>query len=373
MTTYPGSTSRTVIHVSQPGDGGVGAYVRDLVSDQLARGWRVCVACPERSELHVMAAAAGAKVLPWHAVRSPGPSVVSETTRLSRVISAVRPDVVHLHSSKAGLAGRLALRKRTPTVFHPHGWSFGAVDGVLRTAALSWERFGARWAHAIVCVSEEERSRGIAAGIRAKWRVIQNGVDLTAFPMADERDRAHARQALGLEERPIVVCVGRLAPEKGQDVLLDAWPLVLGRVPAAQLALVGDGPDRPELERRNVASVIYAGQRDDVTSWLAAADVVVLPSRSEGMALTMLEAMASGRSVVATDVPGAREAIGDTSDAIVPREDPPALAEALGRRLLDPRIPAAEGAEGRARAERSHDVRRTAAAVAELYGELTRR
>ena len=112
------------------------------------------------------------------------------------------------------------------------------------------------------------------------------------------------------------------------------------------------------------------GPRDDVPDWLAAADVVAVPSRWEGMALTMLEAMATGRSVVATAVSGARDALGDEAGAIVPAEDPGALADAIARRLSDRALRAAEGAEGRRRAERTHDARRNAAAVTALYAKL---
>jgi glycosyltransferase involved in cell wall biosynthesis len=116
--------------------------------------------------------------------------------------------------------------------------------------------------------------------------------------------------------------------------------------------------------------VTFVGTRADVEEWLAAADVVALPSRWEGMALTMLEAMARGRAVVATDVAGADEALGSEAGAVIPVEDVRALADALVVRLLDPARAAAEGAAGRARAERSHDARSTAAAAADLYADL---
>ena len=331
------------------------------------------VAAPAGSELADAVAVAGAEVVPWNATRSPGPSVVSETRRLLRAVGDARPDLVHLHSSKAGLAGRLAVRGRRPTVFQPHSWSFDAVDGPVRSAAIAWERFGARWAQAIVCVSEGERERGSKHRIVGHFRVIPNGVDLTAFAEAGAADRVRARATLGLTAAPLVVCVGRLCRQKGQDRLIATWPAVRALVPGASLALVGTGEDEAALRQQAAEGVQLVGYRTDVATWLAAADVVALPSRWEGMALGLLEAMASGRSVVATDVPGAREAIGETAGAVVPCSDPPALAEALCRRLLDRPLADAEGAEGRARAERSHDVRRTASAVADLYAELTRR
>jgi glycosyltransferase involved in cell wall biosynthesis len=293
--------------------------------------------------------------------------VVGETRCLARIVGEVSPDVVHLHSSKAGLAGRLAVRGRRPTVFQPNGWSFEAATGLERRSALMWERLGARWTSLIVCVSDAERRRGEETRIQASWRVVPNGIDLESFSFADEAERHAARLRLSLGNQPLVVTVGRLVRQKGQDVLLDAWPWVLDRVPDATLVIVGDGPERASLERSGAPSTVFAGARDDVVDWLAAADVVALPSRWEGMALTMLEAMARGRSVVSSDVAGSREALADKAGAVVPREDPGALADAITLRLRDPHRAAEEGAAGRMLAERFHDVRRTTAAVTGLY------
>ncbi len=361
-----------VLHVAQPLTEGVPRSMGRLVVDQVQRGFDVTVACPAASDAARTAAEAGAKHVVWEATREPGPSVVSETRRVAAILSSVAPGVLHLHASKAGLAGRLAARGRVPTVFQPRGWSFEAVSGPLRAAAVAWERFGARWAAAVVCVSEGERDRGKAEGINAPWRVIANGVDLEEHRPADDADRARARERLGLGEGPLVVCVGRLGKQKGQDVLLDAWPSVLQRVPAARAALVGDGPWRDELAARATPGVLFAGNRSDVGEWLAAADVVVLPSRWEGMSLAMLEAMACARSVVASDVSGVRDALGSDAGAIVPAEDAHALAGALADRLLDRARSDAEGRAGRTRVEAHHDIRQTATAITELYSELLR-
>jgi glycosyltransferase involved in cell wall biosynthesis len=340
------------------------------VEHQVAREFTVGVACPPESATAEGIAGTGATLLPWNARRAPGPSVLDETRRLSEIVESFAPDLVHLHASKAGLAGRLALRGRLPTVFQPNSWSFEAVEGITRRGAAAWERFGARWAAAIVCVSEGERAQGEALGIRARWRVIPNAVDLERYSFATDTDRRAARERLGLGGEPLAVCIGRLSRQKGQDVLLAAWPSVRERIPGAGLALVGEGPTRGELERRNVAGVLFPGQREDVVDWLAATDVVVLASRWEGMAFTMLEAMARGRSVVTTAVSGAAEAVCDGAGAVVPIEDPRTLADAIASRLGDPELAATEGRTARARAEERYDLRRATTALAELYGEL---
>jgi glycosyltransferase involved in cell wall biosynthesis len=119
-----------------------------------------------------------------------------------------------------------------------------------------------------------------------------------------------------------------------------------------------------------VSGVSFAGEREDVPDWLAAADVVVQASRWEGMSLAILEAMARGRSIVTTEVAGNREALGEDAGAIVPPEHPAALAGEISRRLADPALCATEGRAARERAVRSHDVRKTTAQTAELYLEL---
>ena len=224
----------SVLHVAQPEHAGVPVCVGQLLDDQVRRRMRVALACPQRSDVVARAAELGVEHFRWEATRSPGVSVPSEIRRLSRIVAEVEADIVHLHSSKAGLAGRLAIRGRQPTVFHPHGWSFEAMGDPMRRLALAWERHAARWTSVTVCVSDDERQRGLEAGIAGAFHVVPNGVDLARFPFADEADRARARARLRLSEEPLVVCVGRIARQKGQDVLLEAWPSVLDYVPDAR-------------------------------------------------------------------------------------------------------------------------------------------
>jgi glycosyltransferase involved in cell wall biosynthesis len=398
-----------VLHLAQPVDGGVARVVLDLARAQLASGLQVTVACPG-GRLAAGLRELGAEVRHWRAGRSPGPGLPGEVRRLARLIDEVRPELVHAHSAKAGLAGRLAVRGRVPTVYQPHAWSFEAVGGLTAALALRWERWGARWADRVVCVSEAERATGIRAGVRATCTVIPNGIDLDRFRPAPEALRpepelpcptpriprpqrkapcqnpevpaaAHhtasgaARAAVlpGLgATAPLVVCVGRLCRQKGQDVLLRAWEDVLGAVPQARLALVGDGPDSAGLRRRAHPSVLFTGAVDDVVPFYRAADIVVLPSRWEGMALAPLEALACARTVVLTDVDGARESLPPALAArcLVPPEDPVALAGAIAGLLTDPPLRAALGDQGRRHVLSTHDVRHTAEQVAALYREL---
>ncbi|CAL9459919.1 D-inositol-3-phosphate glycosyltransferase [Streptomyces sp. enrichment culture] len=370
----------TVLHLVQPVDGGVARVVVDLVRAQAAAGLRPLVGCPRGGRLADEARDAGADVLAWRAGRNPGPDLAAEVLGARRTARRARPDVLHAHSAKAGLAGRLAVRGRIPTVFQPHAWSFDAVAGTTAALALRWERFGVRWADRVLCVSEAERRVGEAEGIAARWSVVRNGVDLDHFRPRDPdraRDRAAARTELPLPaafvgDGPLAVCVGRLCRQKGQDVLLSAWREVLGNVPEARLALVGDGPDTERLRRSAPPGVLFAGGAADIRPWLRAADLVVLPSRWEGMALAPLEAMACGRPVLVSDVSGARESLppGQGRLCLVPPEDPTALAKALGRLLSEPRLLAELGEQAQQHARTEFDVRRTTDAVTGLYHEL---
>lgn len=364
----------TVLHLAQPVDGGVASVVIDLVRAQRADGLTVHLACPPHGHLPTAAARAGALVHRWPAARGPGPGLVGETRLAAALIRRLRPDILHLHSAKAGLAGRLAARGRVPTVFQPHAWSFDAVDGPTRAFALRWERYATRWTSRLLWVSDDERERGRHAGVRARGRVIPNGVDLARFSAPRPGARAAARAELtALPARtPVVVCVGRLCRQKGQDVLLRAWPSVTAELPGAHLVLVGDGPDREALSAASPPSVRCVGGSDVVRDWYAAADLLVLPSRWEGMALAPLEAMACGLPAVLSQVSGARASLppAHRDRHLVPVGDAEALATALLHVLGDDESRLRAGREAQEYVRTTHDLRGTTAAVRDLYGEL---
>jgi glycosyltransferase involved in cell wall biosynthesis len=342
-----------VLHVSQPVEAGVANVVVALVADQSERGYDVHVACPSGPGLSGRVEAAGARHHSWAAGRNPGPSVPGEMRRLNRVIDEIDPDIVVLHSAKAGLAGRLAVRGRRRTVYVPHAWSFEAVRGPVATATTAWEAAASRWTDMVVCVSEDERRRGRRVGVTCPMDVVPNGVDVQ---QRVPRDARQSRAGLGLPDRPTVVCVGRLARQKGQDLLLAAWPGVLTAMPDAQLVLVGDGPCRADLEDESPPGVRFMGTRDDVDSFLGAADVVALPSRWESTPLVSLEAMAAGRPVVAFAVDGVRDALGDTG-VVLELDDVPGMTRALVDLLSDPALTAAAGRSARRRVEAVGDLR----------------
>jgi glycosyltransferase involved in cell wall biosynthesis len=348
-----------VVHAAQPTDAGVARYVAAATVDQLTRGWRVVVACPSGGQLAAELTAHGVPRLHWPATRSPGVDTVGETQRLRQLISQVDPDVVHLHSAKAGLAGRLAVRGARPTLFQPHGWSWLAARGATARGALAWERLAARWTDLLVCVGEGEAAHARHRRVNTRHVVVRNGVDLANFAPAGEQARAAARDRLGIgREVPLAVCLGRITRQKGQDVLVTAWSQVREHCPAAQLYIVGNGDLLPMLRGFAALGVRFAPPCPDPRPWYAAADVVVLPSRWEGLSLTLLEALASGCSVVVSDIPGLAEVVTTGVGVRVPVGDARAVAQALALRLTDADLRAAEG-RAAAVAASTFDARRT--------------
>jgi glycosyltransferase involved in cell wall biosynthesis len=283
---------------------------------------------------------------------------------LVALIRRERPDIVHVNSSKAGFLGRLAaLAAGTPVrVYTVHGWAFKAYDG--------WSAALYRWADRLmsplttvtICVSQTERAAGLVARTCRAERtlVIPNAIDVESAPRA-RLDGAPPR----------IVTVGRLAAPKDPLTLIRALPALEPR--PYSLAFIGDGRERGAVEQELRASgvghrVTLLGDRRDVPELLAAADVFVLSSRSEGAPLSILEAMAAGLPVVASDVGGVGELVVDgETGLIVPPGDPARLAQALARMLEDGALRERLGAAGRARARERFDLAALRAAHLDLY------
>jgi glycosyltransferase involved in cell wall biosynthesis len=261
---------------------------------------------------------------------------------LTAHLADVGAEVVHNHMYRAELVGTRAAIA-LGEAGHRRPWVIGTVHSSRIRAADDREvlrHLTPRMDHlvavsrAIVHKIAEERPSTIPVSL------VHNGVDLTRY------DRTEACCTLpeeyGLEPgAQIVGVVGRLEPEKGHPTLIDAWPLVLKAVPGACLLIVGEGSRRDALEHQ-VAElgigrrVIFTGRRDDVPSVTAALDVAVLPSYREAQGLTILEAMALSRPVVASNVGGIPEMVEDgRTGLLVPTHDHEALAAAITRLLLD--------------------------------------
>jgi glycosyltransferase involved in cell wall biosynthesis len=286
--------------------------------------------------------------------------------RLARLFRDWRVDVVHAHNTKPLFyvvpAAKLA---RTGTVVYTrHGRRTGSTprqDLLFRLAARRVDR--------VVCVSNDGRELCERDGIDPRAiQTLPNGIDLERFPYAGPCADAPA------------VFVGRLCPEKDVATLLAALPAVIARRPQFRLRIAGAGPCAAELKRLAAAlnvdrHVSFLGEVADIPALLRDSSVFVLPSLTEGMPLTVLEAMASGLPVVATDVGGIPEAVADgVSGFLVPPRNPAALASALLRASGSASIVRRLGLAGRERAERLFNVRSMVSRYETVYHQaLTRK
>ena len=352
--------ARRVLLVSEPMEYGVLSYLERLCEGLDGARWEPALVfsprrmAPQGRRLVRRLVARGCRVrgVPFH--RGLGSGDARAAIELLREIRAFRPDVLHLHSTKAGLVGRmLGALLGTPALYTPHGTSWHYTGRLLGRVQLAFERALRHVTTTLVSVCPEEASAFVdEVGFDAtRVRVVRNGVHV---PDADAvvRARATARAALGMGPNEIWLgFVGRLTAEKGVDVLLRA--LVANPGPDG-LLVVGDGPDRPALEaaaRRGRVPVRFCGFQDDVSPLLAAADVFVQPSRSEGLPFALLEAMAHGVPVVCARV-GGMPGVVDGCGVLVPPDDPAALADALRDLVHDPAGRQQLGAAGRARVTR---------------------
>ena len=355
-----------ILHVSQPTDGGCALAVRVLAEAGTRAGHIVTVACPRHSDLPGWIADAGAHWHPLPMVRQPTPGDISAVLRMRRLFAAA--DVVHLHSSKAGALGRLALRslgKRAPaSCFTPHGWSW-LVGGRMAPVYRIYERLAAAWTDVIVAVSDEEAAagRGVLPPGLARMTVIPNGVDTERFCVEGPRASRSAQ--------PLIVCAGRLTVQKGQDLAVRAVAL-LGTA-GARLRLVGEGPDTTTL--RKLAAALGVADRVEFTGHcdprphLRAADVVLVPSRWEGLSFVLLEAMACGKAVVTTAAAGSG-VVGDAGVVAPPDSGPAGLAAALDELLADEPRRRRHGERARARVCERFAAQRMLTAYLDLWEAL---
>ncbi|OLC95389.1 MAG: hypothetical protein DMG35_12035 [Acidobacteria bacterium] len=254
-----------------------------------------------------------------------------------------RFDLVTTHTSKGGFLGRLAARLAGARhiVHHAHGFAFRETQGHwTRRFYVLLERIAARACSVIISVSEDHRRDAICERVAAAEKIVTilNGIDVGSFGCTSMQE---ARKKLGLEAAdPLIAVASRLAPKKGLEDMIQAFPQIHEFHPHARLVLLGEGPSQIELERQAQSTglgdrIHFLGFRRNVPELLAAFDVIAQPSISEGLSLAILEAMAAGKPVVACDIPGNREIITSGVNGILaPPSDPPALAMAF-RSLLD--------------------------------------
>ncbi len=372
----------SILLVAPPARGGIARHVMSLMSGLDRDGYHVGVACEGEGPVADMARA---REIPLFEVPiSPGggpPRAAVAAVKVARAIADMRAQIVHTHSFGAGLIGALAM---------PIGSASRLVATIHNyppdAEGMRARRRRDRWALNLVCgkaarliaVSEALRSDLLAVKpeVARKTKTIMNGIDLRAAPA---RGPSESRRALAIAEgAPLVGMVARLAPQKGIEDFIRAARLVADAIPSAQFVLAGDGPLREEAaalarEPGMKECLHLLGEVEGARDLIAALDVLVVASTSEGSSVVAMEAMSLGKAVVATAVGGVPEVVldGETGIVVEPRR-PEALAEGITSLLKEPERAQAMGERGRWRAEGHFDVRQMVESIEAIYADLVR-
>ncbi|MFF5938964.1 glycosyltransferase family 4 protein [Streptomyces sp. NPDC012508] len=359
-------TQLRTVQVLGGGSAGSSAHVRSLASGLVARGVRVTVCAPAELDRAYDFIGAGAHFVP--VPRRNDPATVAQLRS-----ACIGADVVHAHGLHASVRATLALSGavRAPslvTTWHTRSHVDGARGGLLRLL----ERKTVRASAVVLGTSSELVDRARRRGARDA-RLAPVTVPASRAPVCLHDGKARAE--LGAVDRPLLMAVGALVPERGYGLLLDAAREWRDMDPQPLLVIAGEGRERAALQRRIEAeglAVRLIGRREDVAELLAAADVAVLPSRWEARALLAQEALRLGVPLVATAVGGVPELVGHAAE-LVPWGDAPALAEAVRGLLEDADRRMDLAAAGRMQARTWPTEDETIAHVLSVYDELSGR
>jgi glycosyltransferase involved in cell wall biosynthesis len=302
---------------------------------------------------------------------------------LIRYVRRFRPDIVHTHTAKAGMLGRLAARiagRPRPVIVHTyHGHVLEGYFGPLRNGFYRMlERRLARISNVLIGVSSATVDDLVRLRIadRSRFRVIPIGLDLEPFVLADAEAGAAFREESGATADDVLLTfVGRLAPIKRVDVLLRALARARGLGAPVRLTIVGDGELRPALERLardlGIAEHVYfAGYREDMVTVAVAADVAVLSSDNEGTPVALIEAAAAATPAATTGVGGVADVVTVETGLVVPPGDSDELGDVIALLAGDASLRAQMGARARDHVRRRFSVERLVGDIDRLYSEL---
>jgi glycosyltransferase involved in cell wall biosynthesis len=367
------------LHVAYLTDGlAERGYDTTLVAGTLTHG--------EESMSHV-AEARGVEVVPLadlHREISPLRDVRA-IIRLARVIRRERPAILHTHTAKAGAVGRiaalLAADARPPIIVHTfHGHVLrGYFDPIVTRGFRLLEQLLARFTTVLVAVSPEVRDDLVSLGVapKEKFAVIRLGVGLDERLEGTETARGETRRLIGVADHSFVVgWVGRMTGVKRLEDVLKGFQELLATHGDAYLCLVGDGPDRARMERlahelRIMRRCLFVGYQNDVGRFYEAFDVLVLPSANEGTPVSVIEALAAGRPVVATRVGGVPDVVEEGVDGfLVDVGDVVAIGARLSELASDVDLRRAMADAGRSRMRERYAVERLVDDVDRLYRAL---
>jgi glycosyltransferase involved in cell wall biosynthesis len=291
--------------------------------------------------------------------------------RIRTLVAEQQPDIVQTHAVKSHFLVYLSgvWKSRRWVAFH-HGYT---MTDVKMRVYNQLDRVSLRAPHRLVTVSQsfaqQLRSQGVAA---SKIRVVQNAVDPGWAERVRSADRTAIRRQLGIApDEDVIVSIGRMSQEKAHIDLVRAFHRLRADARRARLILVGDGPERPHLGQEAGDGIIFTGQVRDTTMYYAAADLMVLPSLTEGSPNALLEAMAVNVPVVATEVGGIPEIVRHDESAVLVRpRDPAALAAAIERVLADASLQASLKRNARAAIDARHTPEGRARILVDMYNDV---
>ncbi len=375
---------RIAMLVTRMDIGGVPDHVMTLL-DGLDGRFEVTLICSDVDPRHgAQLRRLSIPVMPLAMKRLPGPiGDLKAFVALRRILREGRYDILHTHMSKAALLGALAgaTMQKIRVVNTAHNLGFIAMPQPWKKAVfwiydrlISSVGIDATITVSSIVGNRAKRARLIPA---RRLHVIRNGIREGRFdPHAKSASASREMLGIGGNGEKLILCVARLVWFKGLQTLLAAMPSIAQEHPGARLVIVGEGELREKLEQQieqlNMQRhVMLAGERTDIPDLLAACDLFVLPSVSEGLPISILEAMAAARPVVATSVGGIPELVADgQSGRLVAPGRPDELARAMSDLLGDPKLRAQMGAAGHARFRSMFSQQAMVESTQDLYRAL---
>jgi len=365
----------------EPPDGGAPEVVLNLALSMERHGWSALVAGPEQASIRGRLEQAAVEYLPIsHLTRGAGSPFADlrALKSLDALLARDRVDVIHCHSSKAGVFGRLlGARRGIPVVYSPHCFAFlRDVGPVARFAPAAVEGLLAPLTSAYVCVCESERRAALRLPLVSADRAhrIYNGVP---DPLLDTGPEQMLLDFKG--DGVLVGAVTVLREQKRLDVLIDAIPTVLERIPQARFAIVGNGPMQAQLEEQAAATGLSDDSRfaffpftPPSGRYMSTLDLYVLSSAWEAMPVGVLEALSWGIPQVVTSVGGTAEAVTGDTGQLVPPKHPRALADAIVTMLSSPQMRVRASTASRERHRAMFDAERMVGETVSVYRRVLR-
>jgi glycosyltransferase involved in cell wall biosynthesis len=303
--------------------------------------------------------------------------------RITDILRSEKVDLVHTHSSKAGILGRWAARRAgVPHIVHTvHGWGFYPGQFLpIKKIYRTLERWAATFTDRIITVSQDNQKEGLDCGIgrEDQYRVIHSGIDPKLYRLSSQKARA-AKTKWGTLKRPSVLILSNFKKQKSPMDVVDTAQALVKKIPDVLFLWAGDGPLRDNVEgeigRRGLeGNFNFLGWSEEVAKLLAATDALLLTSLHEGLPRVVLQAMAAQRPVVATAVNGTPEAVKDgVTGYLHGPHDPRAMAESLRKILTDRAMGRRMGEAGCRSLKGSFQIGVMLQQIEKLYDELTLR